>query len=584
MTLNLGKKPAVAIAALLGAAVIPTANALAQQCVEPHESIVSWWDGDELAYEWGPGYYIPDIHGSNDSQFTSSVTQVVPGKVGNAFDIAGLHPIDLPNMTFGPNVTIEAWIYIENLNTNFQSIFGLCNDPAGAQVCSGGDYAMLNLRVRQDGGIDSIFATDWDNQRFLHQTPGGVLAPGQWYHIATSINTVRQAAVMYVNGLRITAGANDVGGGGIERFINTTPAAIGGLRISQNANPTGHAEAFSGKIDEISVYNNYFTHDGIGTGDPEPYFRAIYEADHAGKCKTPPNEKPVAVAGDDQTIRTLGETVNLDGSGSFDDNTSSENLSYAWQFDSKPASSSASLSGANTATPSFVTDASGVYDVALIVTDDDATPLASDPDIATISTENLSPTADAGSDQAVLVGDVVQLSGSGSTDPEDDTLNYDWSLFDRPAGSMEQLIGSHTRDPFFIPDVAGGYSASLTVSDALGEGTPDVVQVTAIEPNDAANEQITQASATIVNLPKADVTTKGNKGALTNFLRQASDAIAVGDTAEAIKKLNDALKRTDGCYVNGTPDGNGKGRDWITNCVAQLEAYDSITAAIDALS
>ena len=41
--------------------------------------------------------------------------------------------------------------------------------------------------------------------------------------------------------------------------------------------------------------------------------------------------------------------------------------------------------------------------------------------------------------------------------------------------------------------------------------------------------------------------------------------------------------RTDGCALRGIPDGNGQGRDWITDCVAQMEIYDCLTAAAEAL-
>ena len=42
--------------------------------------------------------------------------------------------------------------------------------------------------------------------------------------------------------------------------------------------------------------------------------------------------------------------------------------------------------------------------------------------------------------------------------------------------------------------------------------------------------------------------------------------------------------RTDGCVLRGDPDGNGPGRDWITDCTAQTEAYNLLTDALDALT
>ena len=69
-----------------------------------------------------------------------------------------------------------------------------------------------------------------------------------------------------------------------------------------------------------------------------------------------------------------------------------------------------------------------------------------------------------------------------------------------------------------------------------------------------------------------------------NFLMQATVAIQEGDFDEAIDKLEQALARTDGCQLRGTPDGNGPGRDWITDCTAQAAVYASLSSALEALS
>lgn len=64
---------------------------------------------------------------------------------------------------------------------------------------------------------------------------------------------------------------------------------------------------------------------------------------------------PVAKAGPGQSIHA-GETVVLDGSGSFDDDRATENLIFAWVLTSKPEGSTATLAGGDTATPTFVVD------------------------------------------------------------------------------------------------------------------------------------------------------------------------------------------------------------------------------------
>ena len=49
------------------------------------------------------------------------------------------------------------------------------------------------------------------------------------------------------------------------------------------------------------------------------------------------------------------------------------------------------------------------------------------------------------------------------------------------------------------------------------------------------------------------------------------------------RHVEKALARTDGCALNGAPDGNGPGRDWITDCAEQLAVYASLSEALDAL-
>lgn len=83
---------------------------------------------------------------------------------------------------------------------------------------------------------------------------------------------------------------------------------------------------------------------------------------------------------------------------------------------------------------------------------------------------------------------------------------------------------------------------------------------------------------------RGEVSTEGNQNALFNFLTQALAAIDADETDEAIQKLEKAIERTDGCALSGAPDGNGPGRDWITDCAAQAPIYESLTEALQALT
>ena len=100
-----------------------------------------------------------------------------------------------------------------------------------------------------------------------------------------------------------------------------------------------------------------------------------------------------------------------------------------------------------------------------------------------------------------------------------------------------------------------------------------------------AEIQIVELDEVVSELDAAagEVTTVGNQQAFSSFISEAIVAIQEDDIETAIDKLEKALARTDGCVLRGAPDGNGPGRDWITDCTAQAEAYDLLQAALDAL-
>jgi RHS repeat-associated protein len=190
-----------------------------------------------------------------------------------------------------------------------------------------------------------------------------------------------------------------------------------------------------------------------------------------------PNTAPVADAGPDQTVDS-GSVVQLSGTASSD--IDGDTLSYNWSISAAPTGSTASLVNAGSVTPEFQPDQTGSYVIQLIVNDGT---LDSSPDLVEITldpvaTPNTAPVADAGPDQTVDSGSVVQLSGTASSDIDGDTLSYSWSISAAPTGSTASLVNAGSVTPEFQPDQTGSYVIQLIVNDGTLDSTPDQVAIT----------------------------------------------------------------------------------------------------------
>jgi hypothetical protein len=101
------------------------------------------------------------------------------------------------------------------------------------------------------------------------------------------------------------------------------------------------------------------------------------------------------------------------------------------------------------------------------------------PDTASIIASNRPPVAASGLDQTVIVGRTVHLDGTGSHDPDGQSVSYAWSLVSKPVGSVATLSDSHAAMPTFLADKTGTYVVQLVVNDGYWNSAPDTVQITA---------------------------------------------------------------------------------------------------------
>jgi subtilisin family serine protease len=196
--------------------------------------------------------------------------------------------------------------------------------------------------------------------------------------------------------------------------------------------------------------------DGYVSGDPDgnQLIQAIASVSGGG---TTPNNPPVADAGPDQTLTDSDgdgkESVQLDGSGSTDDNGI---ISYSWTINGSQISTGVSPA---------VDLAVGKHTITLTVTDGGG---LTDTDNVTITvnsaTQNLAPVADAGPDQILTDNDgngseSVILDGSGSTD-DNGIVSYIWTLNNDQIGegvtpSVNLATGIHTITLTVVQDSEG---------------------------------------------------------------------------------------------------------------------------------
>jgi hypothetical protein len=87
---------------------------------------------------------------------------------------------------------------------------------------------------------------------------------------------------------------------------------------------------------------------------------------------------------------------------------------------------------------------------------------------------NQEPTANAGADRTIDVGQRVTLDALGSTDADDDALTFSWQQRSGPAVTLD---GANTAQPSFLPAEDGFYEFALTVTDGRGGSDTSVVRV-----------------------------------------------------------------------------------------------------------
>ncbi|BDG05270.1 PKD domain-containing protein [Anaeromyxobacter oryzae] len=220
------------------------------------------------------------------------------------------------------------------------------------------------------------------------------------------------------------------------------------------AAPAGSAAALS----STATATTGFTTDVVGTYTATVTVRDPTHASTATVHVSVANTPPVADAGAARTV-SRNRPVTLDASASSD--VDHDPLTFSWTL-AGPAGSSATLSGASTASPTFTPDREGPYTATVTVGDGTATTQA----FVVITSVNAAPVPVLAAPYQVNAADAVGLDASGSTDDNLDPLTYAWTL-EPPAGSGAALSAATGPASGFTTDVEGSYLVHLDVSDGI---------------------------------------------------------------------------------------------------------------------
>jgi len=93
---------------------------------------------------------------------------------------------------------------------------------------------------------------------------------------------------------------------------------------------------------------------------------------------------------------------------------------------------------------------------------------------------NSAPIANAGDDQSVVLNGgcvAINLDGTQSSDPDSDTLSYNWELESKPEGSNASISNPTSSNPTLMADIQGIYTIKLFVNDGQLNSTPDTVDI-----------------------------------------------------------------------------------------------------------
>jgi hypothetical protein len=302
------------------------------------------------------------------------------------------------------------------------------------------------------------------------------------------------------------------------------------------------------------------------------------------------NQPPSANAGTDLSVNE-GTIVRLNGSNSTDPDGFA--LSYEW---SQTSGTPVVLSSADVAQPTFMAPGVGEAGESLtfqLTVTDSVGLQARDFCIVNVVWVNQPPVANAGPDQNADQSASVTLNGTGSTEPDGETLAYSWQ---QTAGAPVTLDKPSSAQPRFQANTGGAASSlvfRLTVSDPEGLSASDQCSVvvnaaTPDEVNNAASgadlsgqwlslSRTVKRSVSTFN-GKIRVKNVGGQASPSSVLRvyQSADTLFLSTTDLLIGKANVSSIPAGG-YVDVSPRLSARYNGSAVYLIAVLDATNAVS-------
>ena len=355
------------------------------------------------------------------------------------------------SLSYDPDGSIVSYNWVQSSGPSTATITGVSSPVAAISNLVAGVYT-FELTVTDNSGASSNSLVK------VTVSPSGAQPP-----VANA--GANQSITLPVNTVVIDGSGSSASSGSIVSFVWTEKSGPSTVSLSNTAKNT-----LTSLQAGIYIFYLTVTDNNSATGTDS----VIITVNSAL------NIAPVANAGANQSITSPANSVNLNGSASYDpDGTIT---AYSWTNISGPGS--VTINNSNTATPSVIGLQTGVYVFELTVTDNNG---ATAKDQVTITVlppvvlPNQAPVANAGVNQTITSpASSAILNGSASYDPDGTITAYSWTTISGP-GSVT-INNSNTATPSVIGLQTGVYVFELTVTDNSGATSKDQVTITVLPP------------------------------------------------------------------------------------------------------